>query len=206
MSHKLRKPLRIGIFSGAFNPVHAGHIAFALQALDLGGLDEVVFLPERQPRRQYAPEHFAHRVAMLNRAIRPYRQFSVLELADRHLSVVRTWPQLQALFAGHELVMLVGSDVVYGMQYWPHVKRLLARTELLVGVRSHHSLSTIDHLITAWRPQPRDVLLIDSYAADISSAQIRQALRHGEDRHVSGLLASVREYANREWLYVSPIG
>lgn len=40
---------RIGIYSGSFNPVHAGHIAFALQALESANLKTIYFLPERRP-------------------------------------------------------------------------------------------------------------------------------------------------------------
>lgn len=196
--------LRIGIFAGSFNPVHAGHISFALQAMQTAGLDEVVFLPERRPRHRAAPEHFAHRVAMLKRAVRPYRQFSVLELADRHFSVARTWPQLQALFAGHQLVLLTGSDVAYSLYRWPHAKRLLAQSELIIGVRSQHDLPTIERLISGWPVQAQDTLMLESYAPDISSATIRQALRRGEVGRVKGLLSSVRRYASREWLYVAP--
>jgi hypothetical protein len=38
-------------------------------------------------------------------------------------------------------------------------------------------------------------------AADVSSTDVRIGL--GERRQVSGLLASVARYSNRNWLYVS---
>ena len=41
---------RIGIYAGTFDPVHAGHVAFALQSLEAAKLDRVYFLPERRPR------------------------------------------------------------------------------------------------------------------------------------------------------------
>jgi hypothetical protein len=36
---------RIGIYSGSFDPVHAGHIVFALKAQKIAGLDEIYFVP-----------------------------------------------------------------------------------------------------------------------------------------------------------------
>jgi nicotinate-nucleotide adenylyltransferase len=194
---------RIGIFAGAFDPVHSGHIAFALQAMAASGLDEVVFLPERRPRhKSHAPEHYAHRVAMIKGAIQPHPQFSVLELADRHFTVSRTLPQLQALFTDCELVLLVGSDVVPLMPQWLHSTRLLRQTELVVGIRSAQTSDQVERQIGGWPGQPLDLVLLDSFAADISSASIRHALRLG--RKPKGLLTSVKRYVRQEWLYVSP--
>jgi len=83
--------------AGTFNPVHAGHMAFALQSLKEAKLDMIYFLPERQPRHKQGVEHFAHRVAMLQRAIRPYRRFGVLELTDVNFTPERTKPREQPL-------------------------------------------------------------------------------------------------------------
>src|SRR5581483_3364510 len=86
---------RIGIYSGVFDPVHAGHIGFALQAVERAGLDKVYFLPERRPYHKQGVEHFGHRVAMLKRATRPHPALSVLELEDISFTVERTLPKLQ---------------------------------------------------------------------------------------------------------------
>lgn len=193
---------RIGIFAGTFDPVHAGHIAYALQALRAAGLDEVVFLPERRPRHKPGVEHFAHRVAMIKQAIRPHPLFSILELVDRNFTVSRTLPQLQALFAGHQLVLLVGSDTVPGMPHWPRWPRLAGECGLIVGVRAGQNPADVQDLLDSWQAQPREIWLLDSYAAAISSTRIREALRSGQS--AAGLLASVKCYARQEWLYVSP--
>jgi nicotinate-nucleotide adenylyltransferase len=196
-----RKGLRIGIYAGAFNPVHTGHIAFALQALRSAGLDEVVFLPERQPRYKPDVEHFAHRTAMIKRALRPYRNLSVLELVDRHFTVSRTLPQLQSLFAGNELVFMAGSDTALGIPRWQYSKRLLTTSGLVIGVRSEHQMEAIEAAIAQWPVKPRELEIIQSYASDVSSADVRQALRTGT--HTKGLLSSVGRYARREWLYIT---
>lgn len=192
---------RIGIYSGAFNPVHTGHIAFALQALREANLDQVIFLPERQPRGKHGIEHFGHRVAMLNRAVQPHPELVVLELVDKCFTVRRTWPQLKALFPGATLVILTGSDVAKAIPSWPHAAELLQTVELVVGVRSIHQLSDVIQGVQAWKTQPRAWRVLESHASDVSSGDIRSALR--ANRSAKGLLASVRRYARREWLYVS---
>jgi nicotinate-nucleotide adenylyltransferase len=194
---------RLGIYAGTFNPVHAGHITFALQAIIEANLDEVVFLPERQPRFKDEIEHFGHRFAMLNRAIRPHRKLSVLELTDRKFTVTRTISQLKRRFPDAQLVFLVGSDVLTQLSQWPDVEQLLETSELVVGVRGDRSVTEVENLVKILPASPRASLVLRSQVAAASSRQVRSALR----RRIStvGCLPSVQRYAAKNWLYVSLI-
>lgn len=194
------KAKRIGIYSGTFDPVHAGHIAFALQALNEANIDHVYFMPERHPRHKQHVAHFAHRVAMLRRALSPYTQLDVLEIEDKEFSVTRTLPRLQQRFMGTELVYLCGSDVVRHMAVWPHIRQLLGAVELCVGLRDGESRPAVEVLITQLPFKPRGLSVIDSYSSQVSSSAVRQAIR--EHRTAKGLLRSVRLYATQEWLYL----
>ena len=193
---------RVGIYAGTFDPVHSGHVAFALQALQAAKLDAVYFLPERRPRAKQQVEHFGHRVAMLKRALKPHPQFEVLELVDVSFSVDRTLPALQKKFAGSELIFLFGSDLVPGLADWPRADKLLANGELVIGIRSLDNHDTLRRIIEAWPVQPKMLTMFDSFAPKISSGLIREALRNG-NKPTQGLLTSVERYSNRHWLYVS---
>lgn len=195
------KTKRIGIYAGTFNPVHAGHVAFALQAIETAKLDMVYFLPERQPRHKTGVEHFAHRVAMLKRAARPYSRFDVLELDDVNFTPERTLAKLRRKFGLNQLVFLFGSDVVASMPEWPKVERLLQENELVIGLRDHNNRPAVERQIDTWPIEPRAVKIFASYAPDVSSGRVREALRRRS--HTRGLLASVRRYSDHNWLYVS---
>lgn len=201
MKTKQKQPKRIGIYAGAFNPVHTGHITFALQAIKAAKLDGVVFLPERQPRFKSGVEHFGHRVAMLTRAIKPHPDLAVLELVDRNFTVRRTWPKLQATFPNATFVLLMGSDTVLHMPDWPLVEEVLKETELVVGVREDDSVAAIERMVAAWHVAPQRSYVFKSFAPDVSSSEVRQAIQ--DRRHGNGMLTSVRQYARRNWLYVS---
>lgn len=192
---------RIGIYAGTFDPVHAGHVGFALQAIKAGKLDEVVFMPERLPRQKPGVSHYGHRVAMLKRALKHYKHMAVLEVVDRHFTVKRTLTALARLFPEAELVMMVGSDVVSSMPHWPHADQLIGSTELLVGVRGEDAIIELSDRISQWQTAPRALTIVASAVPDVSSGKIRQALR--ENQHTKGLLASVHRYTRQEWLYVS---
>lgn len=192
---------RVGVYAGTFDPVHAGHVAFALQAAAAAKLDRVYFLPERRPRHKQGVEHFGHRVAMLKRAARPHAKLGVIELEDVDFSVERTLPRLQARFRGAQLVFLAGSDVATRLPDWPKSESLLKQCELVIGIRSKDKHAGVIQQIKSWPLQPKGLKVIESYAAEVSSAGIREALR--QRRPARGLLESVARYANRHWLYVS---
>lgn len=195
------KTKRIGIYAGTFDPVHAGHVSFALQALEAAGLDVVYFLPERRPRSKQGVEHFGHRVAMLKKACRPHRRLKVVELEDVSFTVKTSLPRLQKLFPDAQLSFLVGSDVLPSVVNWPHANRLLQISELVVGMRNADQEPTLQTMITSWPVQPKGLHMFESHAATVSSSHVREALRMRS--HTPGLLKSVERYSDNNWLYVS---
>ncbi len=194
------KAKRIGIYAGTFDPVHAGHVAFGLQALRASELDKVYFLPERQPRRKRGVEHFGHRVAMIRLALQPHPQFEVLDLPDINFSVARTLPRLKKQFGRAQLVFLFGSDVVPNIQAWADADRLLKDAELVVGLRAEADRDKLHQVVEAWPVQPRTLTMFTSYSPRVSSGRVRQALYR--QRPAAGLLKSVERYSDRNWLYV----
>jgi len=192
---------RVGIYAGTFNPVHAGHVAFALQSLQAADLDMVYFMPERRPREKETVEHFGHRMAMLRKVIQPHPQLGVLDLVDVNFSVQRTLPQLKKEFPEAQLVFLMGSDVAPSVSQWPHAAQLLKDSELVIGVRSGDDTEGLKTMIANWKPQPLAATIFDSYAPAVSSRVIREAMQKRQPAH--GLLPSVQRYSDHHWLYVS---
>ena len=191
---------RVGIYSGTFDPVHTGHITFAMQALLAARLDELYFLPERQPRRGKTPEHFGHRVAMLKRAVRPHNGMDVLEVTSKQFTVLKTLPELKKRFQNDQLIFLLGSDVALFMPTWPHADQLIARVEFFVGLRGDVEEKYVrDALCDAGVPENK-LQIVKSFARNVTSGKIRTALRNKHS--VDGLLASVNRYALQEWLYL----
>lgn len=191
---------RIGIYSGTFDPVHAGHVTFALQAREAARLDKVYFMPEREPRRKVGVEHYGHRYAMLERAVRPHTHLAVLDTTDKYFNVTRTLPRLQQLFPGVELVLLLGSDVAQFVPQWQHVDTLVKNVSFCIGLRTGAEREAVAQIFTELGLPAERLIMIESYAADVSSSGIRDALR--ARRTVRGLLTSVHKYAQKEWLYL----
>lgn len=190
---------RIGIFSGTFDPVHKGHVAFALQAIEKADLDMVYFAPEVKPRRKAQVTHFAHRVAMLKLATRPYKRLGVLELPDRYFLARTTLPKLQQKFPGCQIHLLLGSDLFEHMPTWPQVELLIGKVGLVVGARGTYEVSEALAQLPQLPVQPLEFHVLDSVERQASSASIRQNLIAGKSS--DQLVASVAKYARDNWLY-----
>lgn len=192
---------RIGIFSGTFDPVHKGHVAFALQAIESAKLDKVYFAPEPKPRRKQGVTHIAHRDAMLKLVTKPHPKLDVLSLPDKQFVPLRTTARLKKEFPDAELVLLLGSDLLEHLDNWPSYAGMLKHMGLVIGVRAHSdtakSLEKINKLVTP----VREIHIIESTYPLLSSRRIRESLHKGAEHE--GLPESVSRYANEHWLYVS---
>ncbi len=189
---------KIGIFSGTFDPVHGGHIAFALEAAKRAGLNKAYFLPEAVPRRKDGVTHYAHRVAMLKLALKPYRKLDVLELPDKQFSVKRTLPRIKKLLPDAELYLLIGSDMLEFLNtgQWPDTDLLLAQTKLIVGVRASYEASAARQILDDLQHEGLVIKTAKRYA---SSRDIRSQLSRGREH--KELLASLKPYIKSHWLY-----
>ena len=186
---------RIGIFSGSFDPVHEGHIEFALQAIKVAKLDYLYFLPDIEPRHKSDVTHVAHRLEMLKLAIRPHPSFRVLELPDKKFSIATTLPQLKAHFKDDELFFVCGSDVLAYMQSWPLIEGFLKSVGLIIGIRESQDPKKVKDALKSLPIEPRESFVFESPLPEMSSSQIRDDLGH------TGLLASTAEYVDSNKLY-----
>jgi len=192
---------RVGIYAGTFDPVHVGHIAFALQAMQSAKLDFVYFLPERSPRRKEHASHYGHRVAMLRRAIRPHASFGLLDLPVKQFNVLKTLPELQAKIGKDTtLVFLMGSDVALYLPSWQNADVLARRAELCVGLREATTEEMVRNVLSPLPFSQGSLTVVRAFASDVSSSKIRSAIITG--RIIHGVLRSVYGYARQEWLYI----
>ena len=139
---------RVGIFSGTFDPVHIGHIEFAIAAAREAQLEKVILLPERHPRGKAGVTSFADRVAMLKLATQNQPMFEVTELDDERFTVDTTLPKLQLKY-GRDLSLLIGSDVARTfVDRWPGLDKLLQQMELIIALRGTDSENQIKKVMS----------------------------------------------------------
>jgi nicotinate-nucleotide adenylyltransferase len=199
------KPKRIGVYSGSFDPVHEGHIAFASEAIRQAGLQKVFFLVEPRPRYKQGVKAFEHRSEMVRLAISGHPDLGMIVLEQSRFDVLQTWPQLQARFKGAELYMLMGDDVFNRLSHWPRVDRLITSAHFIVGLRKFSEAEAREHLAMIEKTRAID-LRYDVFRPSkhqYSSQAIRAGLRKG--RLPDGLDPSVVEYIREHKLYTSTL-
>lgn len=192
---------RIGIFSGSFDPVHKGHIAFAKAAMEDANLDTVYFLPETLPRHKPGISHIGHRVAMLKLATRGQARLKVLDMPDKRFSVATTLPRLLHKFKGDTLLLVLGSDVVMHLPQWAMAEELLRHMGLIVAIRADSEVGSVMEVITSMPRPLKELHIIASQEPALASKRVREQLRHSKSS--PAVLPSVNSYAKKHWLYDS---
>lgn len=191
---------RIGIYSGSFDPVHAGHIVFALKAQRIAGLEQVYFVPERRPQHGAEPEHYVHRSVMLKAALRPYKQFDIFDLPDARLTSRSLTRVVEALPKANFSLLTTASELLWHEGELPAMYHKL---HLVIAVTSHAQMAEVLGRLTNDKELFGNITFIDIGTEHINSNTIRQSIRTGKP--VRGILPSVWRYARRQWLYLPPI-
>ncbi|HSX05300.1 MAG TPA: hypothetical protein VLF69_02440 [Candidatus Saccharimonadales bacterium] len=191
---------RIGIYSGSFNPVHAGHIVFALKSQKVAGLEQIYFVPERRPQHGEETEHYVHRSVMLQRALHPYKQFMVFDLPDARLTSRSLSRVVEALPPADLSLLTTASELLW---YEGELPDLYRRLHLVIAVTSHAQMAEVLTRLTGSDRPLGNITFVDIGTDHISSADVRKGLRQG--RQVHGILPSVWRYARKQWLYLPPI-
>ncbi len=128
---------RLGIFGGSFDPVHVGHLAIALAALQTVPLDEVLFVPARRsPLKEQGPVASEEdRYAMLVRAIGDEPRFGLSRIELDRDGPSYTVETLEELKEQGELFLIVGSDALAELPRWRSPERIRELATVLVARR-----------------------------------------------------------------------
>ncbi|MGA2401733.1 MAG: nicotinate-nucleotide adenylyltransferase [Syntrophobacteraceae bacterium] len=133
-------PLRLGVLGGTFDPVHLGHLRAAQEALDILGLDEMLFVPAavppHKPDRKILP--FETRWRMLQLGVADNSRFRLSDIERRMPGKSYTVHSLKLLREenpGTELFFLVGCDAFFEMDTWYQFKEIFRLAAIVVLCR-----------------------------------------------------------------------
>ena len=135
-----RRPPRIAIFGGTFDPPHFGHLALAEWARVELRLDAVWFVPAGSPphKRRAAPTAARHRLAMTRLAARGNRAFRVSTLECRRPGPSFTVDTVRAIARTHpgaKLHLLMGADTYATFADWREPGAIARAARLVVALR-----------------------------------------------------------------------
>jgi nicotinate-nucleotide adenylyltransferase len=200
--------LRIGFYSGTFDPPHSGHLSLIREAAQRLGLNRIVILPTPTPPLKPNAISFAHRQVMARLAFSglggPRLSNLNVRTAPFDLAAIAEAGGITAVIddlsakapSGAEVFQIMGADAL---------DRLLARPDWVVPTNFSVVVAerSEQREFPARSPNGRPILKLDFSTGSISSTEIRSALRAG-NRH-EALSVGVAEYAREQGLYGSPL-
>jgi nicotinate-nucleotide adenylyltransferase len=175
--------LRVGIFGGAFNPPHIGHLVCAQEALVQLELDRVVFMPVGEaPHREIEGDPGAEaRLEMVELAVAGDERFATsrMELDREGPSYTSdTLAQLHEESPDDELFLILGGDQAAALASWHEPEKVLERATVAVFERASWGRNAI--VIKIGRlAGARNVRYLDMPMIQVSSSGIRRRVREG---------------------------
>lgn len=195
--------MRIGIFGGTFNPVHKGHLLLCRQVSEKLGLDRVLLIPTNIPPHKEAAElaSNAHRLEMLRLAVGDDPVLTVSDIEYRLGKKSYTFFTLTALrqeYPDGEFYLIMGSDMLLTFDEWYRYRDIMDMAFLVAGARQEGEYAA---LCEKQKKLGEDrVFIVRTEIMDISSTELRQKLKAGEDVSV-WLEPAVECYIKEHGLY-----
>ena len=187
------KPRRLGVFGGTFDPLHHGHLDAAAAARAVLTLDELVFLPAKDPphRPQVPHATASHRFALTALAINGvdgYRVSDAELLREGRSYTADTLRQLHSSgWAPSQLFFIIGADAFAEIATWREYPTVLDLAHFAViarpGTALQSAIARTSELQSRVRPlaaltiaSGTAVFWVEASTRDISSTMIRARL------------------------------
>ncbi len=195
--------MKTGIFGGAFNPVHNGHLALAEQYKKALSLDRIIFIPTANPPHKSSDGLIdgKHRINMLGLCVGENELVSDIEfMRDGKSYTYLTIRELKEKYPDDEFFLIVGADQFFYFEKWYKFEEILSACTVVTAAREKNQYDEMLEF-KAEHPKLKDVVVSEFDVIDISSSQIRDMIKNGED--VSYYIPeSVNRYIKEHRLYV----
>jgi len=203
---------RLGIFGGAFDPVHKGHTQSLKFINDLKIVDEVYVIPNfASPHDKDIRSSGSHRLKMLEMAFNEFENIKIneFELNNKKKSYsYETLNSFKQLFPDRHFSLIIGLDSLHSFTTWKNWEEILSLCSLLVLGRTINKNKKLDKAL-----ESRITLDIDDFFSEhgkifclgndfinVSSSEIRKKIKN--DESLEGLLdQNVQEYIQDMSLY-----
>lgn len=144
--------MKVGLYGGAFNPIHRCHLEVAEAVRGRLALDTVLFIPAGDPPHKPTGDFFpaGDRVEMVRLAISPYPYFQLSEIETRRAGKsysIDTVREIKALYpTGTELLFILGLDAFLELPSWREAESLLALCDFAVVSRPGARFKSLESL------------------------------------------------------------
>lgn len=174
---------RIGIMGGTFNPIHMGHLIMAENAYEQYRLDEVIFLPSKNPPHKRSADLVKEedRKKMISLAIDGNSHFSMSTLEferEGKTYTIDTMEILRKENPSNEYFFLIGADSLYNLESWHRSEDLMGMTSFLVATRDQYSYKEMNVFAESLKEKyGADIAFLNTPTIEIASRELREKVR-----------------------------
>lgn len=192
--------IKTGIFGGAFNPVHKGHVRLAEEAVKQLKLKKLLIIPTfDSPHKETKLAPFEDRAEMCRRA---FGHIEGAEVSDIEVQLggksftINTIRELKNRYPDEQFFLLIGGDMLFSFDTWYKYESILKEAKVCAVARDNDSL--VDMMEFA--NEMGRVKVLPTKAVEISSTEVRAKAARGED--ISELVPEgTAEYIAQHKLY-----
>lgn len=199
--------IKTGIFGGAFNPIHNGHLNLAKKYLEVLNLDRIIFIPTALP--PHKTDRFLaskeDRFNMLELAISDCEEFEISDIEFQRQGKSYTYDTLCHLrekYPNDDFYLIIGADQFLTFNLWYRYRDILDIASICTAARENGNQreKIIDFSNKLDGLDKNRFHLLNSDAVEVSSSQVREKIKKGED--VSSLIPEkVYNYIVEKGLY-----
>jgi len=160
----------MGLFGGAFDPPHLGHVALLARASEHFALERLVVLVVADPGHKRVHAEAAKRLE-LARAAFPDAEVEI----DPH---ARTVDMLRESRFSDPL-LLIGADELVDLPTWKEPEEVLRLARLAVATRPGYPQERLEATL-AQLDRPERVLFFEIDPVPVSSSEVRERVGRGE--------------------------
>ncbi len=218
--------MRIGIYGGAFNPIHYGHLRTAEEAVEMLSLDRVIFMPSGVTafdEPDLASSRSRYKMVKDAIELNPLFSISGIEVNTRGKSyTIDTLARLRNRYKKSGLFFIIGMDAFLDLSAWKSPDRIVRAANMIIisrpgssffGLRSSPYLEDVPDKVLKNLDKGKiekfefDIsinqkgYLCNVTGLDISSSNIRNLIMSGKDLNYL-LPDSVKSYIISNDLYL----
>lgn len=210
-------PKVIGIYGGAFDPIHVAHLEVVLAAKSTLSLDEVRILPCYQPAYGKKPVASAFdRLRMVELAVAGKEGLIVDNCEYQRKTASKTIDTLKILherFPDATLCLIIGMDNLISFTTWHQWEEILTLAHLVVAGRPGYILPNegkiaellekkgTNEVSALQNSKAGSVIFFSAPQLEVSSTFVRAALAEGKDS--KQIPREVQDYILKHHLYMN---
>lgn len=178
--------MKIGIMGGTFNPIHNVHLLMAEEAARQFKLDEVWFMPSKNPPHKKEADIVSaeHRSRMICHAIEENPKFIYSDLELRREGITYTSDTLEIMEKQNpdcELYFILGGDSLREIETWHKPEYVMKHCHILAAEREDESGKLSKEKAEELRRKYNaKISFIKMPLIDISSSELRHQLKKGK--------------------------